>query len=53
MQSEDFLEHTRKALLASKNLEYHYLNANGLHSLEIIAALLFKERNIKHSPVLI
>jgi hypothetical protein len=31
MQSEDFLEHTKKALLASKSLEYHFLNANGLH----------------------
>lgn len=53
MQSEDFLEHTKKAQLASKMLEYHCLNANGLHQLEIILALLFKERNVKHSPVLV
>ncbi len=53
MQSEDFIEHTGKAQMASKLLEYHCLNSKGIHQLEIILAMLFKERNIKHSPVMV
>ena len=53
MAGDDFLEYTKKAGLASKTLEYHCLNEKGLHELEIIIALLFKERHIKHSPMMI
>lgn len=53
MAGDDFLEHTKKAHLASKSLEYHFLNENGIHQLEIILALLFKERHIKHSPMMV
>lgn len=53
MQSEEFLTHTKKACLASKSLEYHCLNDEGIHHLEIIMTLLFKERNINHSPMMI
>jgi hypothetical protein len=53
LAGDDFLEHTHKAKLASKALEYHFLNEKGIHQLEIILALLFKERHIKHSPLMI
>ena len=53
MAGQDFLEHTKKASLASKALEYHFLNENGIHALEVILALLFKERHIKHSPLMV
>lgn len=53
MAGDDFLEHTKQAKLASKSLEYHFLNEKGLHELEIILALLFKEGHIKHSPMMI
>jgi hypothetical protein len=53
MAGEDFLEHTKKARMASKTLEYSYLNEKGTHELEIILALLFKERHIKHSPIMV
>jgi hypothetical protein len=29
MAGDDFIEHTQKAQLASKSLEYHYLNEEG------------------------
>ncbi len=53
MAGEDFIEHTKTTQLASKNLEYSYLNEKGHHELEIILSLLFKERHIKHSPMMI
>ena len=53
MQGEDFLEHARRARMAQKTLEYHVLNQKGLDELEVILALLFKERQIKHSPLTI
>jgi len=31
MAGDDFLEHTKKAHLASKSLEYQFLNDNGVH----------------------
>ena len=52
MAGEDFLEHTQKAQLAAKQLEYNHLNANGKKELEILLALLFKEKHIKHSPMM-
>jgi hypothetical protein len=53
MAGDDFLEHTKKAQLAAKSLEFHYLSEVGLKELEIILALLFKERHIKHSPMMV
>lgn len=53
MAGNEFLEHTQKARLASKSLEYHFLNEHGSHQLEIVLALLFKERHIKHSPMML
>jgi len=53
MAGEDFLEHTKKSKLAAKAVEYTYLNEKGQHDLEIILALLFKERHIKHSPMMV
>ena len=50
---DDFIEYTKKAELASKALEYGFLNEKGKHDLEIILSLLFKHRGIKHSPMLI
>jgi hypothetical protein len=53
MAGEEFLEHTKNVKMASKNLEYGYLNEKGMHELEIILALLFKEKHIKHSPMMV
>lgn len=53
MAGDDFIEHTKRAQMAQKTLEYHCLNQKGLEELEIILALLFKERHIKHSPMMI
>ena len=53
MAGEDFLKHTQKAQLASKQLTYHYLNENGLNELEILLALLFQEKHVKHSPMMV
>lgn len=53
MQSEDFLEMTKKNQLYSKNLQYSFLSEKGLHNLDILMSILFTERHIKHSPVLI
>lgn len=53
MAGDEFIEHTKRAGMAAKTLEYHCLNQKGLEELEIILALLFKERHIKHSPMMI
>jgi hypothetical protein len=53
MAGDDFLEHAKKAQLASRSLEYHFLNQTGVEELEIILALVFKEKHIKHSPMMI
>lgn len=53
MAGEEFVEVTKKAQLASKSLEYAFLNEEGTHQLEIMLALLFKERHIKHSPMMV
>ena len=53
MAGDDFLEHTQKAQLAAKQLEYHHLNETGLKELEIMLALLFKEKHIKHAPMIV
>lgn len=52
MQPDDFIEMTKRSQLHSKQLEYHYLSEEGLHQLEIILAILFNERHIKHSPMM-
>lgn len=53
MAGDDFIEHTKAAKMAGKTLEYSCLNEKGLQELEIILSLLFKERHIKHSPMMI
>lgn len=53
MAGDEFIEHTKTNRIAGKSLEYHCLNEKGLHELEIILSLLFKERHIKHSPMMI
>lgn len=53
MAGEDFFETTKHSALAAKAIEYDYLNDKGKHELEIILTLLFKERHIKHSPMMI
>jgi hypothetical protein len=53
MAGKDFLRHTKEAKLASRILEYDFLNEKGIHELEIILSLLFKERNIKTSPMMV
>ena len=53
LAGEDFVTHTKKAQLATKSLEYSFLNEEGTHQLEIMLALLFKERQIKHSPMMV
>lgn len=53
MAGDEFLDHARKNLIASKSLQYSYLNAHGQEELEIVLALLFKERHIKHSPLMV
>ena len=53
MTGEDFLEHAKAARRAASALEYHFLNQQGLDELEIILALIFKEKLIKHSPLMI
>src|SRR5215217_7189085 len=53
MAGEEFLEHTVQAKLAEKQLEYKHLNEYGLRELEIMLALLFKEKHIKHSPMMV
>jgi hypothetical protein len=53
MAGDEFIEHTKLLGKATKTLEYHCLNQKGLDELEIIMALLYKERHIKHSPLMI
>lgn len=52
LQGDSFIKYTKKVKLASKNLTFDLLNEHGQHQLEIILAVLFKERGIKHSPLI-
>ena len=46
------MKYTKKVKQASKNLSFNVLNDHGLHSLEMILSMLFKEKGIKHSPLI-
>jgi hypothetical protein len=47
------LELTKKNQVYSRQLQYHFLSDHGINQLDIIMAVLFNERHIKHSPMLI
>lgn len=53
MHGDEFLEHARRNQIASRSLQYTYLNAHGQEELEIVLALIFKEKQIKHSPLMV
>jgi|LauGreDrversion4_2_1035121.scaffolds.fasta_scaffold210906_1 hypothetical protein len=52
LQGDTFVKYVKKGKQASKNLTFDLLNEQGLHSLELVIALLFKEKGIKHSPLI-
>lgn len=53
MQSEEFLELSKKNQVYSKQLQYHYLSDHGQQEFDVLMSVLFTERLIKHSPMLI
>ena len=49
----EFIESTQKAQMSLKHIQYPCLSQDGHNHLEVVLALLFKERHIKHSPMMV